>query len=289
MPTRKATSLILAGTLAFGLQSGAALALDPDRIPDASEPQTLLKYGYDALKQGRALEAVDAFRLGADQKHLPAQWKLARMFQTGQGVVRDDVRAHRLYQGIADRYSEIPPNRFDRPYVSNAVVWLGRYALAGIPAAQMPSDPVLAEHYFQRAAALYGDANAQFHLGELYSSDRLGVRRYRQAARWYGLASRKGHPAAQAALGQMLFYGKGVRKNRVKGLVYIARAAAAAAQSGIGGIAEIREQAFANASDAQRKAANAIIARLPARVGTSAAGATASLQTFGLKASQPDQ
>ena len=263
MVIRKLLGISAATGLAVLATAQSALAFDPDKAFNGNDaPQLILKYGYNALKEGRHEDAIGAFRHGAVKNHLQSQWKLARMMQLGQGVPQDDLAAYEMFEKIADRYSEIPPNRDDKPYVSNAVVSLGLYSLTGIEGTNVKRNPQLAEFHFHRAGALYGDPEAQYQLGMLYNSKLLGKKRPRHAARWLELASKKGHADAQAVLGDMLFYGKGVRKNRVRALVYLTKAVAGSARDGLLNVRDMQINAFAKASVAQRKAASQIIANL---------------------------
>ncbi|MFD0917996.1 tetratricopeptide repeat protein [Pseudahrensia aquimaris] len=254
---------LVATALTAGVLSasaGFAVAFDPTKVGDGDAgPQIILRYGYDALKAGKMEEALGAFRHNADQNHLPSQWKLARMLQSGNGVQRDQLAAYELYSKIADRFAERPPTRSERPYVSSAIVELGKYALVGIEGTRVMADAQIAETHFNRAALLYGDANAQYYLGHLYLDESRGMVNPVRAARWFKRASRKGHVLAQAQLGQMLFHGQGVRRNPVLGLVYLTRASATGrAQK----LRQLRKDAFASASDAQRRAAKKILDKL---------------------------
>ena len=272
MRIRKRVPLLSATGMALILAMQPASAFDPDKVFGADAgARHILKYGFDALRDGRHDDALGAFRHGAEQEHVASQWKLARMLESGVGVQRDQLAAYRLYERIAERFNDLPPNRIDRPYVANSVVSLGRYALTGIEGTEVAADPRVAEFHFYRAAALYGDAEAQFQLGQLYNSAQLGTARPRTAARWYKLASRKGHPKAQAELGNMLFHGEGIRPNRVKGLAYLMYAARQSAKSGFQRIRDLRRDAFAKASQAQRDAAARFVARLSPGIAAEAA------------------
>jgi len=248
----------------FGLLSGgSAHAFDPNSTFKADEkPRTVLRYGVDALQRGDMESALGAFRFGADRNDLAAQWKLARMFQVGEGVKRDPAAAFNLFNKIADRYADRVPDGQDRAFVSHAMVSLGRYHNVGIESGNLRRNPRLAEYYFSQAAALYQDAAAQYELGKLYQSEALGMAQPRLAARWYGLAARKGHTKAQAELGQMLFYGRGIRRNPVKGLVYLSKATAKSTRKGFRDFRKMRRQAFNDASQAQRAAANKLLRSL---------------------------
>ncbi len=279
---------VFAALLSVGVVFGgnAALAFDPDRVIGVEqEPRSVLRYGVDALRDGRTDDAIGAFRHGAVQNHLPSQWKLARMYQQGVGLRRDDLAAFELFQAIADRYAEKAPTRIEQPYVAHAVVAVGLYRLNGIDGTYVLPNPRLAEHLLFRAAALYKSDEAQFQLGYLYAGNTLGTPRPKRAARWLELASRKGHPEAQAMLGEMLFYGMGIRRNRVKGLVYLTRAAA---NGKIERLREARLKAFSLASSKQRDAADKIISRLSPSQPSTASAAVPQTQVFGFQASTPE-
>lgn len=235
-------------------------AFDPETtFKGNDEPRTVLRYGFRALKQGKMNDAIGAFRFGAERNNLAAEWKLARMFQIGEGVAQDHASAHELFAKIASRYGETPPNYRDMPFVAHAVVSLGQYALTGIEGSTIRANTRRAEDHFYRAAALYKDPEAQFQLGVLYRSGALGVVQSRSAARWFGLAARKGHGEARAQLGEMLFYGEGVRRRPVSGLVHMARGAA---RSRLGATRSMLDKALGEASTLERAKAEEIIARL---------------------------
>ncbi|MEE9313749.1 MAG: tetratricopeptide repeat protein [Rhizobiaceae bacterium] len=253
-------------TLAFSLGVVSAYAFDPEKqFKTDEEPRTVLRYGFKAFKKGNMDAAIGAFRFGAKRNDLASEWQLARMLQRGVGIEKNHLAAYKLYSKIANRYAERAPNMQERAYVASAVIALGRYSLHGIKGTNLRRSPRRAEDHFYRAAALYKDPAAQYELGKLYRSGRLGVKQPRSAARWYSLAARKGHARAQAELGEMLFYGEGVRRRPVRGLVYMTKAATHSARKGVKSIRKMRRAAFAKASEAQRNAANKIIATFAPR------------------------
>jgi len=251
------------GSLTLAAHMGQALAFDPEKVFKPDEPpRTILRYGFEALKSGRHEDALGAFRYGAVKNHVPAQWKLARMLQTGQGVEKDHFAAFKMYMKIAQRFAENMPARGDLPYVAHAVVTLGIYLENGIEGSPVRANPRRAENFYYRASAIYRDAEAQYRLGRLYLSGELGTPRPRMAARWFSSATKKGHALAQAELGRMMFYGEGVRRNRVKGLVHLTRAKTRSAAQGLSAIVQMEEEAYAVADEGQRSAAARIIERL---------------------------
>ncbi|MEP0942366.1 MAG: tetratricopeptide repeat protein [Rhizobiaceae bacterium] len=254
-----ATMVVMTFAMTFAM-SGQVQAFDPEKtFQENDEPRTILRFGFQALKKGNMEQAIGAFRFGASKNDLASQWKLARMLQSGSGIAEDDLAAYKLYSKIAARYVDKFPRRVDLPYVSNAVVALGRYNLTGIEGTRVRANPRRAEGYFYRAAALYKDRDAQYELGRLYRDGALGAKQPKTAVRWYGLSARKGHRKAQAELGEMLFYGEGVRSNPVRGLVFMTKAMANSARSGAKSIRRMQQKAFSKANAAQRQAATKII------------------------------
>ncbi len=266
MRTNKFTSRLLTACAALGLvlvSNGSALSFDPEKEfkPD-DEPRTIVRFGFNALKRGDMAGAVGAFRFGAERNDLASQWKLARMLQSGTGVDKDHYAAFQLYAQIANRFVEKAPTRGERGFVADSVVWVGKYSLTGIKNSPVKRNLRRAEDQFYRAAALYHDPIAQFELGRLYRSGKLGVKQPRSAIRWLGLAARKGHSGAQAELGEMLFYGEGVPRRPVRGLVYMTRAVAGSARNGTKRLRKMRQAAFTKATQSQRDAANNVLSQL---------------------------
>jgi TPR repeat protein len=80
--------------------------------------------------------------------------------------------------------------------------------------------------------ALRGDAEAQFELGKNYETGRIGLPKdFVQAERWYRASANQGDPYAEASLGLLYQFGKGVHADPVQALMWyevaIARASAA--------------------------------------------------------------
>src|SRR5258708_15320510 len=71
------------------------------------------------------------------------------------------------------------------------------------------------------AASYFADPDAQYNLGRLYLNRNAGVRDPRQAAKWLGLAARKGQYQAQALLGEMLFKGDDLARQAALGLFWL--------------------------------------------------------------------
>jgi hypothetical protein len=88
-------------------------------------------------------------------------------------------------------------------------------------APQAPQKP-LRERLLERA--LKGDAQAQFDLGKNYETGRIGLPKdLAQAQHWYREAADQGEPFAEASLGIMFDFGKGVAKDYFQAYVFYER------------------------------------------------------------------
>ncbi|EFL90303.1 tetratricopeptide repeat protein [Ahrensia sp. R2A130] len=260
MATFNAFSSIVFSAVILAVTATASHAFDPSKTFKAGEePREILRYGFKALKDNRIEDAMGAFRFGAEQNDVMAQWKLARMMQNGDQGVRNHADAVMLFRKIANRHGDQMPPAREMVYVSGALVTLGLYALHGVEGSGMSRNPRTAESYFYRAAALYHDPEAQYQLGSLYRGEVLGEASPRSAARWLSLSARKGHPWAQAELGQMLIDGEGLRSSPVRGLVMLARSI-----DTLGTldpvVTAINKNAWAAASESDRKSADTVLA-----------------------------
>jgi len=196
--------------------------------------------------------SLTSLQYAAEGGHPIAQWKLGRMYASGDGVTQDDLRAFEYFSRIANAHAEDSPSAPQAAIVANAFVALGRYYLNGIPNSKITSDPDRAREMFSYAASYFGNADAQYDLARLYLKS-AGTSRddFRYAARWLGLAAQKGQHQAQALLGQMLFNGDQLPRQAARGLMWLtlARDSAAPDESWI---KESYNKAIARASDDDR-------------------------------------
>ena len=84
----------------------------------------------------------------AEGSHPMAQWKLGRMYASGDGVAQDDVRAFEYFSQIANAHAKDSPSAPQAQILANAFVALGRYYLNGIPNSKIKSDPERAREMF---------------------------------------------------------------------------------------------------------------------------------------------
>ena len=199
--------------------------------------------------------SLTALQYAAEEGHPVAQWKLGRMYASGEGVAQDDVRAFEYFSRIANAHAEDSPSEPQAQIVANAFVALGRYYLNGIPNSKVAADPDRAREMFSYAASYFGNADAQYDLARLYLKTADASRDdFRYGARWLGLAAQKGQHQAQALLGQMLFNGDRLPRQAARGLMWLTLARDSAGPDETW-IKESYNRAFAKASDDDRASA----------------------------------
>jgi TPR repeat protein len=202
--------------------------------------RALFKFGFLADKRGKKDEAVAAYRDAARQGHTGARWKLANMYAKGDGVTEDDLEAFRMFENIVKQGAE--PGSSEATFVAHALVSLADYIRNGIPQSPITPDPRKARELLWQAAANFAEPSAQFKLGLMLLDGEGGSADPRQAARWFNLASTKGHAGAKAMLGQMLFE----RGKKVRGLALMTSALKKSDDQDKNWIRAMQEEAFAN-------------------------------------------
>lgn len=198
--------------------------------------------------------ALEQLKKAAERGHPIAQWKLGRIYQTGDGVAANDTKAFDFYRQVIDNHSDDARDTPQAAFVASAFVALGGYYLKGIENSAVKPNVERARELYTYAASIFGDTEAQYSLGRLYLEPETSVRDPRQAARWLTVAAKKGHSGAQAMLGQLLFVGDDDLPRRpVQGLMWLTVARSAANGSGDDWIRDVQEQAFSVASEQERR------------------------------------
>lgn len=205
---------------------GAATVLPPDL--DGASATEAFRYGVQEYYAGDKRAALEALRIAAEKGHAVAQWKLGRMYMTGDGVDEDDAKAFSYFSEVANAHADDSPYGRQAPFVADSFVALGGYYLHGVSSAGVEPDIDRARDLFAYAASYFGDAEAQYRLGMLFLDRNAGKPDVRQAARWLHLAAIKGHVPAQIALGKLLYETTGLGVDRVQGLKWLAIARARA-------------------------------------------------------------
>ena len=168
-------------------------------------------------------DLLAALEDAADAGQPMAMWQLGTMYENGEGVDRDPVKAFGYFAQIANQHADAAPKGVEADIVAQSFVKVGDYYREGLPDAGIPADAERSHALLLHAATYFGDADAQYRVGLLYmQEDEMGVNPL-QSARWFSLAARKGHCLAQAQLGDLLFNGvDGIEAQPVEGLMWLA-------------------------------------------------------------------
>jgi uncharacterized protein len=224
-------------------------------LPPPSRPTSAIeayRSGTRALALGDTARALDELEFAADRGIPAAQWKLGRMFADGDGVSKDPSRAFEYFSRLTRAHGNDIPGTSQARMVADAFVSLGQFYQDGIPDSTIMPDPNRAREMYLYAASYFADPDAQYNLGRLFLDRTSPSRDPRQAAKWLGLAAKKGQYRAQALLGEMLFKGDGVvTRQPARGLFWLilARDRAGAEETWIN---DSYTAAFADATDADR-------------------------------------
>jgi TPR repeat protein len=219
--------------------------------PRPATPFEAFRSGTQALRAGNTEQAVNELEYAADQGMPAAQWKLGRMYADGDGVQKNTLRAFEYFSRLTKAHGDDAPGTPQARFVASAFVSLGQYYLEGIPNSAVKPDLDRAREMYWYAASYFADPDAQYNLGRLYLDRNAGARDPRQAAKWLGLAAKKGQYQAQALLGAMLFKGDDLSRQAALGLFWLTLAKDGA-RPDEAWIAETYSSAFAQATDSER-------------------------------------
>ena len=154
-----------------------------------------------------------------------ALWRLGTMYENGDGVAKDDVKAFGYFSQIANDHADAAPKGLDADIVAQSFVKMGEYYRARplhLDAGIDPADPVAR----RAAGAARGDLFRPMPTCAIPgrrapTSIRLTDPNPLQGARWLSLAAHQGHIAAQAKLGDLLFNGAGIKAQPAEGLMWL--------------------------------------------------------------------
>jgi uncharacterized protein len=249
MPISNTNKTVILALTALLMAAPLAYAFDTREVTEKSSPFDLFKFAFRSYKIGKKDDAVEAYRYAAEKGHAGAQWKLARMYDEGDGVAEDNYEAFKIYEKIVRQ--GIDPVSPDSSYVSSALVSLARFLKNGITGSPVQPNPEAARDLYAQAAWSFRDPDAQYELGQMFLTGDGGEPDVKQAFNLFKLSSRKGHPGAMAMFGDLLFQnGKTVR-----GLASLTAALQMSAPQDRVWIAEMQERAFALAGEADRRTA----------------------------------
>ena len=197
-----------------------------------------------------------------------ALFQLGLMYESGEGVDKDPVKAFGYFSQIADEHADTAPKGVEADIVAQSFLKVGEYYRQGLPEAGIPKNEAYSNKLIMHAASYFGDADAQYKVGELYLDDAELGDNPLQSARWLNLAARKGHAGAQAKLGSMLFNGEGIGADPIEGLMWLTVASRRAAGTADDGwIHDLLTNAMSVATPEQRKQAVEMADSLGTRFG----------------------
>ena len=230
-------------------------------LPGPVVPPSANATAEDAFRDGTRLyyagdrkAALEQLKRAAERGHPIAQWKLGKIYETGDGVPVNDNKAFDFYRQVVDNHADDARGTPQAAFVASAFVSLGSYYLKGIEASAIRPNVDRARELYTYAASIFGDTEAQYRLGRLYLDADSNERDPRQAARWLTVAAKKGHPGAQAMLGQLLFTGdEGLPRRPAQGLMWLTIARNNATNATDDWIREVQEQVFSVASENERR------------------------------------
>ncbi len=241
--------------LAAIVVAGPALGFDVNSArEDGASPDDAFRAGTRLYYSGKKTEAASAFGFAAEKGHTISQWKLGRMYESGDGVGKDDVKAFEYYSKVVREHGDEGWGTSNARFVASAFVAIGSYYMRGIQDSAVTPNVDRAREIFAYAASYFGDADAQYNLGRLYLEGQEEPD-YRMAAKWLYSAAKKGHYKAQSLLGNMLFSGDGLPRRPVEGLKWLSIARHGAINAGDDNVLEMQERAFALADEEQRRRA----------------------------------
>ncbi len=106
--SRSVSAIVIGAAIAVAAPGGAALALDANQVlkeKKKSHDDVWEKF-FSFRKNGKSKEAASTLEYAAEQGDHAAQWKLGKMYETGDGVAKDPAAAVRFYSKIVENYSD---------------------------------------------------------------------------------------------------------------------------------------------------------------------------------------
>ena len=170
---------------------------------------TLFQQAARASQNGQFSKAYTLMREAARKGDIHAQVNVGLMYEYGQGVKKDLLKAKYWYEKASEAGDP------------KAAYNLGLLYENGSAGEQNITKALM---LFQQAAQQH-NVNAQYHLGVLFSESKYIPPDLSRAAYWYKAAADNGLSEAQFRFGSMLVNGQGVKLNKIAGFGYLMKAA----------------------------------------------------------------
>lgn len=171
----------------------------------AGLPEALMSLNYKQYST-----ALAEFQELANQGNAASVYYLGRMYQNGWGVPQNIPQAVAYFQTA------------DKAYYLPAAGQLGKILLNGAP--DVAPNPKQAIPLLKKAA-LAGDDEAAFELGNAALKGLGDTADYNHAFGFYSIAALKGNQKAQYQVGQMYLMGRGIPQNHQKAKQWLSRSA----------------------------------------------------------------
>jgi len=152
----------------------------------AGDAVAQFQLGLSYLEQGRTNEGVNLIRKSANQNQPAAQYRLAKLYEVGEGVEQDSTLARQLTERAARNGNRIAMHDLALYYAE------GR----GGVTAELPA----AAKWFEKAAER-GVVDSQFNLGVLFESGQGLPKSMTDAFVWYSIAATQGDQFAKQRIG----------------------------------------------------------------------------------------
>ncbi len=262
MKRNRYSSLLIAMATVTSLYSTSSFGFDASKVIKKDSPATqIFQFFFKFREDGKSEEAVEVLKYAAENGNSAAQWKLARIYQTGDGVRQNSLEAFQIFQKIANQSAYAIPNTPSWQYGADAFVALGNYYRNGIPNTVIVADESKARVMYTTAAMIYRHPDAQFELGRLQVNNEKVYGQVRSGIRNLSLAYEKGHVGAEALLGYLIFEGEHTTFDPIRGLFMLGNAKRRASERDREWINQLHEEAFALARpDDRRQAVEKIMA-----------------------------
>lgn len=160
----------------------------PSATPPVVNPEKLYQQGLKFYQKEYFIQAAQKFRQAAKQGHAEAQFKLARMYFDGKGVVKDLNQTIEWYRKAA-KLGHL-----------DAQVQLASVYRFGV--GRVSKNLTKATQWYQKAAE-QGSVDAQLSLGVMYYKGKEIKRDLQQAKKWLSLAAEQGNEDAISVLEQV--------------------------------------------------------------------------------------
>lgn len=206
-----AAAQLAPGTLTAMARSGLNMAADAETNYSSTMDGDASAYVVDlggSTPEGEQRAA--ALMQAAEEGDHEAEFELASLFMTADGVARNEAEALRRFTSAAE---------LGHSLAQNCLGTILRNGLCGVAV-----DKALAFQWMQRSAE-GGDAEAQFNLAEMCHDGEGRAQDSLEALAWAERAARSGLAEAQYKAGVMLLEGDGVERDKEKAMQWLRQAA----------------------------------------------------------------